>query len=180
MFFEVALLHLSGKLFETHLWQSAFQQSCYLMLATMRKKITLWWRFFKEFPKTVKYSCCSDHHWRRKIWISKKKKKKSNNSKGAGSLCINYTHSRICFCISCKSMKSKSWCPRMVAYTQRHSCSKYYKIAVVRVTIFRHCTLKGWNNNGQIQIFGRVHYGTFFNPKNSCMYMPRSKTSRGV
>ena len=28
-------------------------------------------------------------------------------------------------------------------HTQKHSCSKHYKIAVVRVTIFRQCTLKG-------------------------------------
>ena len=83
------------------------------MLATMLKKFTLWRRFFKEFPESVKYSCCDKHHWRRKIWTSKNK---PNNLKGAGSLCLNYTHSHICFCISCKSMKNKSWCPGIVTH----------------------------------------------------------------
>ena len=101
----------------------------------MLKKFILWRKFFKEFTESVKYSCCHEHHWRRKIWTCKSKQ---SNSKGVDSRCLSYTHSRICLWISCKSMKSKSWCPRMD--TRKHSCSKYYKIVVVRVTIFRHYT----------------------------------------
>ena len=164
-----------------HLWKSAFQQSCHHMLATMLKKFILWRKFFKVFHESVKYSCCKKHQ-RRKIWTSKNK---PNNSKGASSFCLNYDHSRICFCVCCKSIKRKSWCPRMVTHThthiRRHFCTKYHKIVVARVTIFRHCTLKGWNNNGQIHILGRVHCSTFFNPKNiSCVSLSRSKISRGM
>ena len=113
MFFEKAVLHLFKKFLETHLWQCTFQQSCYLTPATTLKKITLSWKFFKEFTESVKYSCCKKHHWRRKISTSKSKQ---NNSKGADSLCLNYTHG----CISCKSMKNKSWYPRMVTRTHEN------------------------------------------------------------
>ena len=99
-----------------HLWKSAFQQSCHHMLATMLKKFILWRKFFKVFHESVKYSCCKKHQ-RRKIWTSKNK---PNNSKGASSLCLNYDHSRICFCVCCKSIKRKSWCPRMVSHTHTH------------------------------------------------------------
>ena len=194
MFFEIAVLHLFGKFFKRHLWKSNFQQNCYLILATMLKKFILRRKLFKEFPESVKYSC-----YNRKIWTSKNK---PNNSKVAGSLCLNYAHSCICFWVSCKSMKSKSWSPRMVTHTHTtltlthththththtqthtriHFCSKYYKTAFVRVTIFRHCTLKGWKKNGRIRIFRRVHCGTFFHPKNiSCVHVFRSKISTGV
>ena len=148
------------------------------MLATMLKKFTLWWRFFKEFPESVKYSCCDKHHWRRKIWTSKNK---PNNLKGAGSLCLNYTHSRICFCISCKSMKNKSWCPGIVTHIHEDILAVNTKRLLLCVWPFLGTTLKGWNNNGRIHIFGRVHCGTFFNPKNiSCVYVSSFKTSRGV
>ena len=178
MFFEIAVLHLFGKFLETHLWKSTFQQSCHHMLATMLKKFILWGKFFKVFHESLKYSCCNEHQGR-KIWTSKNK---PNNSKGAGSLCLNYDRSRICFCVSCKSMKRKSWCPRMVTDTHTKTfCSKYHKIFVAQVTIFEHCTLKGWKNNGQIHILGKVHCDTFFNPKTiSCVSVSRSKTSRGV
>ena len=66
VFFEIAVLHLFGKLFEAHLRQSTFQQSCYLMLATMLNNFTLCQKFSKELPESVKYSCCNKHHWRRK------------------------------------------------------------------------------------------------------------------
>ena len=177
MFFEVAVQHLSGKFFKTHLWQSTFQQICYLMLATMLKNL-LWWRFFKEFPESVKYSCCNEHRWRRKIWTSKNKR---NNSKGAGSLCLHYTHSRICFCISCKSMKSKSWCSRMVTHIHEDILAVNTKRLLLWLWPFLGTVLKGWNNNGRMHIFERVYCGTFFNPKNvSCMYVSRSKTPTGV
>ena len=39
VFFEVAVQHLSRKFFKTHLRQSTFQQSCYIMLATMLKNL---------------------------------------------------------------------------------------------------------------------------------------------
>ena len=117
VFFEIAVLHLFGKLFEAHLRQSTFQQSCYLMLATMLNNFTLCQKFSKELPESVKYSCCNKHHWRRKTWTSKNKQ---NNSKGADSLCLNYAHSHICFCISWKSTKSISWCPRVVTRTNEN------------------------------------------------------------
>ena len=117
MFFEIAVLHLFGKFLETHLWKSTFQQSCHHMLATMLKKFILWRKFFKVFHESLKYSCCNEHQGR-KIWTSKNK---PNNSKGAGRLCLNYDHSRICFYVSCKSMKRKSWCPRMVIHTHTHA-----------------------------------------------------------
>ena len=143
------------------------------MLATMLKKFNLWWRFFKEFPESVKYSCCDKHHWRREIWTSKNK---PNNLKGAGSLCLNYTHSRICFCISCKSMKNKSWSPGIVTHIHEDILAVNTKRLLLCVWPFLGTSLKGWNNNGRIHIFGKVHCGTFFNPKNiSCVYVSRSK-----
>ena len=110
MVFGIAALHLFGKFLEIHLWESAFQRSCYLMLATMLKKLICHRCFSRNSPvsrSAVLMNTIGEEKY-------KHLKTKQNNSKGADSLCLNYAHSCICFYICCKSMKIKSWCPRML------------------------------------------------------------------
>ena len=169
MFFEIAVLHLFGKFLERHLWQSDFQQNCYLILATMLKKFILWRKLFKEFPESVKYGCYNKEKYEHQ---------KTNQIIQKEQVVFVWI---MLIVASVSEFPANQWKAILDLQEWSHTHSKNYKIAIVRVTIFRHCTLKGWKNNGRIHIFGRVHCGTFFNLKNiSCMYLPRSKTSTGV
>ena len=144
----------------------------------------MWRKLFKEFPESVKYSC-----YNRKIWTSKNK---PSNSKVAGSLCLNYAHSCICFWVSCKSMKSKSWSLRMVtrtharthAHTRTHTHEDIFAVNTTRLLlcVWPFSDTVHWKVERIMAGYtSLVHCGTFFHPKNiSWVYVFRSKTSTGV
>ena len=115
MVFGIAALHLFGKFLEIHLWESAFQRSCYLMLATMLKNLICHRCFSRNSPvsrSAVLMNTIGEEKY-------KHLKTKQNNSKGGDSLCLNYA---IVASVSvfCESVKSKSWCPWMITCTHKN------------------------------------------------------------